>query len=436
MKSVAISNKYLLIIKSIFLCLSVVYLLQLFSPLRLTTDSVVLLSMAESFLNGHGFLYKGLPTHFPSGYPALLAFLDFIGFGFSWAFIAANLVFLSIGNGIVYYISITKMGFNKNYSYFIIIIILLSWVIIKHVTLPLSDVTFYGLSMLAIGVLSYAESTQSEKRWLFFFIGIFISLLAMTVRTVGIVIFIALIFQNLHKKIQSDKIITLNWLYNHLVYIIILSISFFIIIIAIIKSTYFSEALVSYNIKGGFLRGTLLLWISRLREMGELSINCSVTKIPKILMPAISLIGLGFLGMILFIIYYRRDNLILADYYILAYLLVIFLWPYHDPRFWLPIVPLLICLIAILVQKANISGIFKQVFIVYLLMFSLMGMAALAYSTRISLAGPRFSEYYGDNEGLRNVYRIFLSKNAYTKELAGDERLHLLRRFSNSTEKN
>ncbi len=92
------SVKFLWFIKLTLISLSILYLLQLASPLRLNVDAIIFISMAESFINGHGFLYHGLPTHFPPGYPALLSFLDFLGLGYSWPFISINIAFLAAGN--------------------------------------------------------------------------------------------------------------------------------------------------------------------------------------------------------------------------------------------------------------------------------------------------------------------------------------------------
>lgn len=423
--------KFIVLIKLVILSLSSIYLMQLISPLRLQNDSIVFLSLSESFINGHGFLYNGLPTHFPPGYPALLSLLDFIGLRYTWIFIATNLVFLFIGNTLLYYISCEKYGINKAYYYLIIVFTLLSWVFIKHVTLPLSDLTFYGLSMVAIGALSYAESAENKYWPLFFLIGILFTFLAVTVRTVGMAIFAALIFQAFHKKIYTDKLLTLNWIQSHIISSIVLAVAVMFIIISVININYFGEALQVYHNNGGVLRGTLLLCVDRLSELGGLIVNLPITKIPQKLSPIITLIGLAFLIVLIHSIYGRHDNLFLVDYYIVCYLLIIFFWPYKDPRFWLPIVPLLICQVAIIVQKVNISRLLTSGFCAYLIIYSLIGMAALGYSTRISLAGVRFPDFYTEDESLRNAYRIFFAKEEQAKELpVNEEALHLLRRFN------
>jgi hypothetical protein len=422
--------KFLRAVRIVILGLSIFYLLQLASPLRLNTDAVVFLSLAESFINGHGFLYKGMPSHFPPGYPALLSLLDFVGLSYSWGFIAANIIFLAIGNIILFYICRKKLRFNKTYSYIVIILSLLSWVMIKHITLPLSDITFYGLSMGAIGALSYAETAENKYRKFFFVIGIFLACLAVTVRTIGIAIFVAIVFKTLYKKMQENKSSLFKLLRTHKVLLIVLSVAMISTIIALINTRYFEEGLKTYYDHGGFLRGILFIWVNRLLELGELSVNISIAKIPNIMIPIIMIIGLAFLGVIIYVFYYRQHNLIILDFYVIAYLLIIFFWPYNDSRFWLPIVPLVISLVAIFMEKVSFSRLLTAGLCAYIMIFSLMGLAALGYSTRISLADSRFPDLYTNHEELRNTYRIFLSNKDMAKELHGNEVLHLLRRFS------
>ena len=127
-------------------CLSILYLAQVASPLRLTPDAVAYLSLADSFLEGQGFLYRGAATHFPPGYPALLALLIYLGMGFSGVFIGTNLIFLALGHTIFFYIAATVFNFKKNTLYIIICVCLLSSVFILNVPFPLSDIMFYRYS--------------------------------------------------------------------------------------------------------------------------------------------------------------------------------------------------------------------------------------------------------------------------------------------------
>ena len=82
-----------------------------------------------------------------------------------------------------------------------------------------------------------------------------------------------------------------------------------------------------------------------------------------------------------------------------------------------------------LLQQRIRLGLPKVVIGVYLALFSLSGVVALAYSTRISLSGRRFSELYGDAT-LRPTYRLaFGSRDAVKSGKVYPKALHLLCRY-------
>ena len=82
--------------QGLLLLLAFCYVLQVFSPLRLNNDAIVLLSIGESVAQGGGFFENG-QTLYPPGYPALLALLIRAGLAHSWAIVGMNVVFLSVG---------------------------------------------------------------------------------------------------------------------------------------------------------------------------------------------------------------------------------------------------------------------------------------------------------------------------------------------------
>ena len=81
--------------EAVILGLMAGYVAQMFTPLRLHPDTVVLLSMAESSIHGGGFLFHGKATVFPPGYPALMATLLRLNLAHPWVIAGLNLVFLA-----------------------------------------------------------------------------------------------------------------------------------------------------------------------------------------------------------------------------------------------------------------------------------------------------------------------------------------------------
>ena len=70
--------------------LFLVYPVQIGGPLRLNTDAVKYLMIADSAAHGQGFVYPGEPTPFPPGYPALLAVLIHFRFATASSFVASQ----------------------------------------------------------------------------------------------------------------------------------------------------------------------------------------------------------------------------------------------------------------------------------------------------------------------------------------------------------
>lgn len=416
-------DKWLIHIILMLLILSFFYFLQIVSPLRLNNDVIVFLSLADSFINGSGFIYRGMPSHFPQGYPILIAILDYIGMGHSWGFILLNLLFLFVGNIMLFNICHKIYGFNKSISYSIIILSLLSWVFIKHVTLALSDIVFYGLSMASVYVLSIAESNKYRHRCWLYFLGFFLISISIAVRTIGVAILFAFLILKVIKI--KNRLLMIDIKYWIILIIFIIS------SITIMHTEYFNEALIKYSNEGGFLKNILWLLFNRMTEIGKLLTNMPASHLPNVFKSAIQLIGFGGFIALAYIISQQLNKLQLVDYYIITYLSIIMVWPYVDTRFLMPIFPLLICLIVILIKGINyrVYPIFRIIFIIYLTMFIFFGCIALGYSTLISISRDKFPEYYGNNESLKENYKNYFSKKKEVNADKDNEILHLLNRF-------
>lgn len=430
--SSGIHNNWLRLLQLIIAGLSFVYILQSFSLLRLNTDAVIFLSLADSFVKGHGLVYHGLPTHFPPGYPVLIALLDFCRFCNSSGLILLNIAFFAAGNIVLYYISLNLFCFKKADSFIIIIITLLSYIFIKHITLPLSDIVFYGFSMTAIGVFSLIENKENRHRLILIIIGIILTGLAIITRTIGLAIIIALVLYLVNNKFIKNRYF-FNISKAHIILAIISAVTTILLLSILITNTmYFNEALQKYNKGGGILKGILWLWEVRIKELGELGINFPIHKFPSDIRIVFPLFGLIILGTVIYAIFHRINNYRFVDYYIVTYVFILLFWPYADARFWLPITPLMICLIGNTIGKISHENI-RKAFTVYLLIFMIIGFGELYHSTRITFAGNRFPEYYGDDERLRETYRTFLSlNNTKRKDCIYNECLYLLKRYNNT----
>ena len=143
--------------RCVLVLLAATYLLQVLSPLRLNTDAIVFLTLGESAASGHGFLFRGHSTHFPSVYPIMLAGLDCARLGASWAFIGLNCILAGAAVFSSYALYRRAFGVSGQIAELLCSLVLLCWVIIKHVTLPTSDVAFLGWTTLALLACNQAE---------------------------------------------------------------------------------------------------------------------------------------------------------------------------------------------------------------------------------------------------------------------------------------
>src|SRR5271166_2915225 len=148
------------------LFVSLAYLAQIASPLRIVGDGEDYLLQASSAADGNGFRYHGQQSMRPPGYPALIFLLLKAGIGKSWAIVGLNCLLLGIGCWSSYYVLCRSFKFEAATAEILCLLTLLSFVMVKHVTYPLSDVCFFGASMPCLWLLLRAEvGTRSGRYW-------------------------------------------------------------------------------------------------------------------------------------------------------------------------------------------------------------------------------------------------------------------------------
>ena len=84
----------------------------------------------------------------------------------------------------------------------------------------------------------------------------------------------------------------------------------------------------------------------------------------------------------------------MVDIFFLSYCVVILVWPYYDPRFWLPLLPLLVGYIGLSIKYCVQKGISAHIFETWAVSFAILGLLVLASSTIVSFAGSGFGDRY------------------------------------------
>jgi hypothetical protein len=389
--------------KALLVVISVCFTVQVFSPLRLNTDATVLLSMGASAAQGRGFLDDGEKTFFPPGYPALLAVLLTLGLGHPWIIIGLNMVFLLVGLFCVYSVFVHEFFEDRVIVLMQCAFFLLSFVVIKHSTIPLTDVPFFCCCMGCVAIMSHAAGVESNLRFaLLVGVACLAAAVAITVRTIGVALFLPLVclvvrspqFRRLAGGLtHGGKVltgVTAVLLGGGSLYALAHT-SYWRVLIEVVHKARVSELI-------------LQILFFRFRELGELFANLPSSKIPVQLSPIVPWMGLFLLTLTFFGLATKLRKAGPTEVFLLSYVGILFIWPYHDARFWLPVVPLVIAYTELAVQSLRVP---RVIVLMYCIAFAIIGFGAIAYTTRITFAGPDFPYRYGDGY-LRPTYCAIL----------------------------
>ena len=407
--------------------LAISFLLQIFTPLRLNTDAVTLLSMADSASHGNGFLEDGEKSVFPPGYPAMLLVLLKLRVAHPWVLVGLNMIFLSLGLLAVFFLLSEEFFADRAAVLMVCCLFLLSYVVVKHSTVPLTEGPFFLCSMCGLAFMSKAVKTASNRHFVLLAGAALLSAAAaVTIRRIGIALVPPLVFMFFGSRRFKSFWAGLSsraklgvWSGGGVLALVTVGIFAFTSYWRI----FVSDARARYKI-------TPLSWLPwyRLREFGELLINFPTYRIPVALQHLVPWVGFLLLLFLVVALAARRGKTGPADVYIVCYALVLCAWPYYDARFWWPVIPLLIAYSLSAVQRLKIPAV---VVAVYCVCFAILGFGAIAYSTRITFSGCNFPQRYGAGD-LAATYRAALDQcrnNGGSTDNVNTRVLRLLREF-------
>jgi hypothetical protein len=355
--------------------------------------------MGESAAHGGGFVDSGQKTVFPPGYPALLAVLMRVGLAHPWAIVGLNVVLLSVGLFATYSLLIREFFEDKAVVLIICSFFLLSFVVVKHFTIPLTDVPFFCCSMCCLAVMS--QTTKMDWNWRFVILAVVAWLLAVaaiTVRRVGVALVPPLVFM----IVCSPQFKSLLKRLSRGTKLIIIVVSVFVGVgtVHMVAKTSTLSDFIGVAKKSKISTLVLQILSYRLTEFGELLVNVPMSMTPTKLHVMVPWIGLLLFLLTLFGLAAKRREISSTEVFLVCYMGILFAWPYYDARFWLPVIPLLIAYSVLAVKSLRLPN---GVIAIYCIVFATLGFVAIAYSTRISFAGSTFPDRYGDGT-LRPTY--------------------------------
>jgi hypothetical protein len=407
--------------------LAFAYLLQMPSPLRLGSDSIILLSMGSSAADGHGFLYHGEATHFAPGYPVMVAFLDILGLASTRSFILLNCAFAGMALIACYRFYRKPLELSNQLSIGLCCMVMLSFVLVQLATRPMSDVVFLGLFTLALLLIARVRDEAGRMKWGYLGSALLLTAAAITVRTAGVALLPALawvfgapLLLNLDKLRKKYPVTLWGSLFG-------LLISGLFCGFIISKTHYFAEMKTIYfqdGLSGRLLKNLMMHDM----ELGEIGFNISADKAPHFLKQACYLSGILIIALSFSGIWLRRRSFGVLEVTLLSYGAMIFTWPYPDVRFWLPALPLMAGFIAIALIDAAKLRRFKFVGAA-MCVWVAMGLAFIVHSTWVSWsAGTRFADVYA-GDTMRATYQAAYLGQTNVVEMPDDE---AVRKFLNA----
>ncbi len=399
------------------------YGLQIASPLRLNTDAITLLSMAESASDGHGFT----DTQFPIGYPAIVVALEKAGVATGCGLVGLNVAALATALACFYWLFRRRLGMSARAAMLVCLLALGSWILIKHVTLPLTDVPFMAAAAVAAVLMATAEAAQGRKKIAFLLSAVLVCGLAISIRTIGIALIPAWAWaaggKNLASRLIAKPAFTVS--------LVGLGTGTMILGCYELGQTdyflQFTTAVNRHNAIGVLADNGL----RHLQEFAEIGLNVPISLVHALPRFAILGCGCGMLALYSIGLWSRRGSFGSLDVLAVAYSLIVLVWPFYDPRFWLPVIPLLAAYV-FLGCKPLAGALRGRRFLsilatIYCGLFLAFGALAMAYSIRITFAGGQFPQRFG-NGALTPTYRAALGQ-PYESEKINADALRLLRRY-------
>jgi len=358
-------SRYSNFYKLVFFALVAVYLADCFTPLRLHVDSLRYYAIMECIRYGCPADSSAATDYFPYGYTALLLLFLKLGILKSFAIVFINDIYLFGGLFFLYQV------FRKTISPFLyFVIVLLNWIFVKFVTHPLSEMQYIFFSLGSI-FFFYQFILRKKIQWLA--LSLVFGWVAFLTRTVGITLIGAIAVG----LIWEFRVQQLAFLRNNKLLvggILAILIAALIIFSKPLGINHYGNVLSEHFKEAPFFKR--IGW--RFKEWGEIFVNTPSNKFIDYVAKAgeFAFIALGLIIFCWFVyrLYFSKNTIpFFIKAYFLFYCLIMFNWPFNDPRFWAPVMPVMAAIVLQLYadEKNKISRLFfSGLFIVYMFLGS------------------------------------------------------------------
>jgi hypothetical protein len=406
---------------------ALVYVAQINSPVRLNTDAIVYLNSSHTATTGQGYMYTGREIKYPKGYPFLVSSLERIGLANSYSLMMINLVFLALGLWMTYRISRRTLQLSETESVVVLVFSLLSYVVVKNSALPMSDTVAFGLSMMSLCATVTSQRRSGRKAGIWLGIAVIFALAAINTRTIYVTLFPAIAaaaFHVLSKKIEiparwSRRVFWLSILVSMIITLLLINVVLASQQFLTIERIYRESGVVF--MLGQVIYGTSLEW-------GQILLNVPLHRLFGLgaseyaVQLSVGLLGVLTIAGFFVVLWNRRSKFGPLEIYFLAYVGMLVIWPSRDPRLWFGLIPLLIAYALPLFKSLLTVRFARQLVLIYLTIFVLIGVGALRHNTWISYSGSNFPATYGDGT-MSKVYEALYNGTALP-EAAGNTEIN------------
>ena len=179
----------------------------------------------------------------------------------------------------------------------------------------------------------------------------------------------------------------------------------------------------------------LLKW--HFTEWTEIGLNTSIVKwvpyLPPVLAQAgVIILGIAFFSIAMYIIFFRKNTIpFIVKAYLCLYTILMFTWPFYDPRFCVPVLPLLIAAVVQVPVSSRRPLLIRGVAYCFIAFYVLLGIVSIGYITYTSLNKPLFARTQA-NGVYRNEYEtVFFGKpQSDTAKKIDPVIVHVLERYN------
>jgi 4-amino-4-deoxy-L-arabinose transferase-like glycosyltransferase len=416
------SSRYTGWLKATIYALAAIYLVNCLTPLRLHVDMVRYFLIKDCIEFGCPPDSDAAHDYMPYGYTALLLILSKLHLLHSFVLVLINCIYLAAGLWMV------KKLFGDTVKPFVfLLIVLLNWTMIKYVTHPMSEMQYIFFSMAS---LYFFYRYTRDKRVVSLLAAFALGALAFLTRSVGVSLLGALVVGLMWQyRKELLQLIRRNKVLVAVVGVIIVGVIIFSKQLGLNHYT----GVFNKQFEKGITFSAMIKW--HFMEWSEVGFNTSIVKLFPFFPATLARLIFTVLGVVLFagfawLLFIRKNSVpFIVKVYLLFYSVLMFDWPFYDPRFWVPVLPLIAAVIAqVPLPKARFP---KIVVSAVCAGYVVLGVAAVGYMTYTSL-NRRVMVRTQANGVYRNEYEtvLFGKPQSDTARHIDNDALSIIRRYN------